>query len=119
MTSRVEGLAYAGNERRRHEPALLPIPQWMRDLPTAFRWIAAAITGVTIVLAVSGAVKAGLQMPAKFDQHMVQTDSVIYELRELRKLNRATQLCPMTYTTKADVQACVVRELSPQQGIIR
>jgi len=80
----------------------------LRDLPDIVK-IAALL--LTIGAFLMGSVKAGIQVPVKLDEHMHQSDTIIYELRAQRKLQQA-QLCAITELTRTAAAACVARELS-------
>lgn len=85
------------------------LPSWLKDLPDVVKLVVGLAALGTLLM---GTVKAGVQVPAKLDQHMRQSDTVIYELRQQRKLQRA-QLCAITEPTRGEAAACVARELAP------
>lgn len=89
--------------------AIAAIPGWLKDLPDLVKLVVFLAAIGTLLM---GTVKAGVEVPAKLDAHMRQSDTVIYELRQQRKLQRA-QLCAITEPTRAEATACVARELAP------
>lgn len=89
--------------------AIAAIPSWLRGLPDLVQLV---LFIATIGALLMGTVKAGVQVPEKLDAHMRQSDTVIYELRQQRKLQRA-QLCAITERSRAEASACVARELAP------
>ena len=70
---------------------LTHISNFIDNLPSAWKAVAAIVAILSLIVGISGGVRAGLQVPAKLDAHMIQADTIISELRKLNAVTAQNQ----------------------------
>lgn len=70
---------------------LTHISNFIDNLPSAWKAIAALVAVISLIAGVSGGVRAGLQIPSKLDAHMIQADTIIAELRKANTIAAQNQ----------------------------
>lgn len=78
------------------------------NLSGTWKAIGIGLAGAALILSVGGGVKAGLQVPAKLDAHMAQTDSTNALLRQVIHQLKTSNCLQVAQLRRIDWTSCLL-----------